>query len=355
MFENKAEFNKLISTSIAMLHQKGNQSISDVLKHSNVIFEHESHDNWNGGIDGYNVIIEVEINVFTQIEGSLSEMEKEIIESFKILLRGQESEYINEVVIRPVIQHVIDWGIIADTISKKGLIEKLEIIKTLMVSVSTGGQKIQSTNTEYKKLYMFISDILSKVGIDNPNPYSDLWSWYGKWSSGELPTYQLRRIFIKEMYEETLNILNKSDEFKTVDQPFEPTGWARVDRGIFEMRSRIKEASVEEQFQAIGMLGRETIISLAQAVYDKDLHKSLDGIEPSNTDAERMMEAYISYTLLGGTNERIRKYAKSALELANEVTHDRTADIHDASLCLISVISLVNIIKVLTKQTIIRF
>ena len=44
----------------------------------------------------------------------------------------------------------------------------------------------------------------------------------------------------------------------------EPTGWTRVDRNVTEVRKRLETATMEEQFQAVGLLCRETLISLAQ-------------------------------------------------------------------------------------------
>ena len=44
--------------------------------------------------------------------------------------------------------------------------------------------------------------------------------------------------------------------------------WLRVDRTLDEIRSRFVEADTEEQFQAVGHLCRDALISLAHAVYD---------------------------------------------------------------------------------------
>ena len=81
------------------------------------------------------------------------------------------------------------------------------------------------------------------------------------------------------------------------DQNVEPTGWARVDRSIEEMKSRLKAADTEEKFQAIGLLSRETLISIAQQVFDKGTHPSVDGVDISPTDAKRMFDAYLSFEL----------------------------------------------------------
>ena len=67
----------------------------------------------------------------------------------------------------------------------------------------------------------------------------------------------------------------------------EPTGWQKVDRQLQEVRLRLDSADNEEQFQAVGLLCRETLISLVQEVFDPKRHNSLDGIEPSSVDVNR--------------------------------------------------------------------
>jgi len=122
------------------------------------------------------------------------------------------------------------------------------------------------------------------------------------------------------------------------------TDWERIERSINELRIRQKEANSEEQFQVVGLLSRETIITLAQVIYNKDKHPILDGKEISKTDAKRMLESYIAVELAGSSNEIVRKYAKATLDLANELTHKRTASKKDASLCAIATISIINLI-----------
>lgn len=57
-----------------------------------------------------------------------------------------------------------------------------------------------------------------------------------------------------------------------------------------------------------------------------------------------MLEAYISVELSGSSNETLRRYAKATLDLANELTHKRTASKTDASLCATATISMINLI-----------
>ena len=131
---------------------------------------------------------------------------------------------------------------------------------------------------------------------------------------------------------------------------YQPTGGERVDRSIDEMKNRLEVANAEEQFQAIGMLGRETIITVAQQVFDRTLHKTEDGVEPSETDAKRMLDAFLGCELAGASNERTRKFTKSAVDMANQLTHDRMAMKRDASMCLASVTSVAALMKLIQEN-----
>ena len=128
------------------------------------------------------------------------------------------------------------------------------------------------------------------------------------------------------------------------DQHSEPTGWVRVDRSIEEMKARYKAANTEEKYQAIGMLGRETLISIAQQVFIKEKHPSTDGTDIGATDTKRMLDAYLTYELKG-ESEKIVKYTKSAVDMCNQLTHDRNATKRAAAICIIGVSSIAALIK----------
>ena len=100
----------------------------------------------------------------------------------------------------------------------------------------------------------------------------------------------------------------------------------------------------------MGLLCRESTISLAQAVYDPAIHPSLDGVEPSETDAKRMIESYIATELVGGSNKELRKHARSAYDLAVVLQHKRNAGFREAALCVEATRSLINIIAVVSGR-----
>ena len=167
------------------------------------------------------------------------------------------------------------------------LLHQLDHLRNIMIAVSTGGPRIDDVNAEYKEALVNLTRELGKRNIQNPIPYRDLWDWYGKWSSGDLPTYQSRREYIRGLVGSLEARLRDGLSSGGIVVFQEPTGWTRVDRTLGEVRSRLESASTEEQFQAVGLLCREVLISLAQTVFDPDQHPALDGVEVSKTDAKR--------------------------------------------------------------------
>lgn len=128
------------------------------------------------------------------------------------------------------------------------------------------------------------------------------------------------------------------------EESVEPTGWERVDRSIEEMRNRLKVADTEEKFQAIGMLGRETLISIAQQVFDKGIHPPTDGTDIGSTDSKRMLDAYLSFELKD-ESEKVVKLAKAAVDMSNQLTHDRNATKRAAGICIIAVSMIASLIR----------
>jgi hypothetical protein len=229
------------------------------------------------------------------------------------------------------------------------LLRDLESLRDTMMSVSTGGARIETVNAEHKRRYDSVDRELRTRGIGNTVPFADLWDWHGRWSSGDLPSYRSRRTFLGELFDPMLRTLR--DRIAGVaPRPNEPTGWPKVDRTLTEVRGRLAAASTEEQFQAVGLLCREALISLAQAVYDPERHPTLDGVEASSTDAKRMLDAYFAKEMDGGANKIARAHARAAVDLAVELQHKRTATFRAAALCAEATASVINVIAIVSGR-----
>jgi hypothetical protein len=100
----------------------------------------------------------------------------------------------------------------------------------------------------------------------------------------------------------------------------------------------------------VGLLCREALISLSQAVYDSAQHAPLDGIAPSATDAKRMLDGYITAELQGGSNEEARRHVRSALDLALALQHRRTAGFRDAAICAEATTAVTNLVAIVSGR-----
>jgi lysyl-tRNA synthetase class II len=126
--------------------------------------------------------------------------------------------------------------------------------------------------------------------------------------------------------------------------------WNEIERNISDASRQLEEAFTKQQFQAIDLLCRETIISIAQTVYDSKTHVSPDGIYISHSDAYRMLSAYINYSKSGSYNDESRKFVKAPLELTNNLQHKRTDTYKDASLCLEATHAVIRVIAVISDH-----
>lgn len=152
------------------------------------------------------------------------------------------------------------------------------------------------------------------------------------------------------------NLFKSFSRFASSDlylEEHQPTGWKRVDRAIDEMKNRLEVAQTEEQFQAVGMIGRETLITISQQVYDADKHPTLDGVIASKSDTKRMLEAFLKQELKD-TSEKARKFTRAAVDLGNQLTHDRGATKTEATMCLISIQSIAALIKTINENMAIK-
>ena len=178
------------------------------------------------------------------------------------------------------------------------LLPELVLNRQVMISVSTGEQAIQDVNDYYIARQARIQEMARTISVEYVNPHDDLWDWYRFWKEN-FRTYQERRQYVNQLFKKPIATI--ASRSRPASVPREPTGWERVDRGLGKARSQLEGATNEEDFQAVGLICREVIISLGQAVYDPEVHNSPDGVVPSQTDASRMLEAYIHHAFAGAS------------------------------------------------------
>lgn len=339
---------KITATLANLFRREGWGAEFQVLSQGSPSIETTGYNTWNNGTTIYGIFCNVPLELYSNIAPEIQAIEQNIKNKAETLFRSYPQSSIEEVVISPELSEEIHGK--EYKIPHEKLIELLESLKSLMVSVSTGGPRIQKVNDEYQSNFKETSEGLRERGLENPIPFNDLWGWHGKWSDKSLRAYGSRRDFLGQMFDPLIERV-KGMKSVSVNPVFEePTGWSRVDRSMGEIKLGLVTASTEEHFQGIGLLARETLISLAQAVYDSEQHPILGGKEASKTDAKRMLSAYIAVELEGGPNENIRKHARASLDLANDLIHRRTAEFRLAALCAEATNAVINIISIISGR-----
>jgi hypothetical protein len=89
------------------------------------------------------------------------------------------------------------------------LLKALDRLKATMIAVATGGPRIGAVQTDFAAGYDEVATELAERQIQNPLPYRDLWEWYGRWSSGDLPSWQSRRTFVNDLFRDLVRCIQE--------------------------------------------------------------------------------------------------------------------------------------------------
>ena len=100
-FEDQATSLAATAGEIALL--RGAIDEARLLKEAKATLVQTGHDNWNGGIDIYALMLEVPITTYADFEERRSEIEKAILDRVQQLIRGYGNVKIGEVVFSPVL------------------------------------------------------------------------------------------------------------------------------------------------------------------------------------------------------------------------------------------------------------
>ena len=330
----------------ALLRRRGRYDLAALLSRSYVVFDVST----TFGSYYYSLLTTAEIYAPVANYESLKSLSPEdnecILEAMLEIwpARAQDME-ITEIVYR------LDSASLTESQGEnEAVLDDLDRLRSILIAVSTGGPRINDVNENYKAIYSQLDGQLKGLALKNPIPYTDLWDWYGKWSSGDFPSYKSRREYIRSLFAPLEVRLREGTTSRGEEVFDEPTGWTRVDLTLDDIRSSLETASTEVQFQSVGHACREALISLAQVVFDPEQHPPVDDEvqDVSDTDARRMLDRYLAKELGGKSRENARRYARASLALANDLQHKRTAEFRDAALCAQATSSLVNIIAILS-------
>ncbi|MCT4600863.1 MAG: hypothetical protein N4A32_08225 [Marinifilaceae bacterium] len=347
----KDELSNIVRTVKELCKEENDTLLCDIIDNCKIVLEEVIYDNWNGGSYYYPVSINLSPKIYSRIGDKVNEVENSFKSKFDIVTISfaNENEYIYSVKIVPKSKRTIDWNKLYGVYTKKSLLNDINSIKEILVDVFTKKYEILSVEIIYKDIYNKVNNALKEINVENPNKFNDILKWYNTWTAFNFTDEDLIKE-IDKLYKDCITLIDDSEEKELAEVFVNLKGWDKVKYSLQNIKTDLDKAQKEDQFQAIGLYSRELIISLAQEIYDENIHVVLDNKKISKTDANGMFNAYISKELAGSSNENIRKYIKNTLSLANELVHKRTATKREAALCVNAIVALVNFFGIIEKR-----
>lgn len=177
----------------------GDSKILYVLRNAQAInVDLNYHDNWDGGIDYYDVFVEVDRRIYREICKELDSIENELLELVRHY-HHDEYEIISSMKVRSVITRVLDWEAIYPD-DKNDVLEALTDEKNLLLNIATGKARIQDEDDRFKSNHKQLVEWADVIGFDYPVTFKSLWDWYNFYSP-QYAHYSERRAYISELYD----------------------------------------------------------------------------------------------------------------------------------------------------------
>jgi len=226
-------------------------------------------------------------------------------------------------------------------------------VSARMVSVATGGPAIKTVNTAYTRQHRALGAVLRRLGIPSPNQFDDLWQWYGRWSSGDMPQYQDRRVFVAELFAPVHRSLAEAgDATRELAEGVHetPTGWPQIDAQTKRLMKLFREADDPDAFNGVGLQCVKILTSLGHVVFAADRDLPLDANEPGRDDAKARIGYFVGRVVPGDKGENIRKLVNAAYSQANAAKHRHTATGIDAGVAANATALLVSTLRLLAEE-----
>lgn len=173
--------------------------------------------------------------------------------------------------------------------------------------------------------------------------------------------------FFRETIEEALDEANMQNNWiKKVEIDYDSvsidqqnlilieTPWEKVNQLQSEIKNDLEKSKSSIEFQKIGMVSREALIALSNAVFNtsKHLPEGEEKTKFTKSHFKNRLKAYVQFKFNGSENVEIRKFMDatfnlidSASNLAQHATHKPDNTRYFAYCCGSSTIQIINLIK----------
>lgn len=206
---------RLVSIGLRFLQEQGNADAVAVIKNATLDSDIVNHDNWDGGIDFWELIFQLKYKDFTTLGEKKDTVESDILTALE-KFHTDERDRLVSVQIQPVIDQYIDWNAVLPK-TKDSTINLIQEEQKMLTDVATGGLSFKEEGIEetYHQRHQMILDIADRAGFDYPVTANTLVEWWGEVKG--MPKYSDRREYISQMFSPLLNMLRESEEASSSD------------------------------------------------------------------------------------------------------------------------------------------
>lgn len=201
---------RLASTGFRLLQQQGNADAAAVIKNATLEIEYNAHDNWDGGIDYWDLVFQLKFKDFAALGDKKDKAENDIHTVLEQIQTDGRNRIAN-ILIQPALEQYIDWKA-ALPATKESVIQIIQDEQKVLIDVATGKTSFKEDGVEetYWERHQRILAIANRAGFDYPVKANTLAEWWSEVRG--LSSYAERREYISEMFSSVLTALRESDD-----------------------------------------------------------------------------------------------------------------------------------------------
>ena len=207
--DNFNYWNNLVSMGLRVLQEKNMQDSVFVIKNSKLNIE-LNNSVANDRFKYWDIEFHLKYKDYKKIEDKKDTIESELSIVLEEL-HNNTSNFIANVLVIPAIEKYIDWlAVLPDT--KESTIKLIQDEKEMLLKVSTGQLSFNGEGVEekYQDVHSKILTIAKNAGFDYPVSSTSLEDWWYKIK--DIPHYQDRRTYIRDLFNPLLELLQNSEE-----------------------------------------------------------------------------------------------------------------------------------------------
>jgi hypothetical protein len=211
------------------------------------------------------------------------------------------------------------------------------------------------TENDMREALLALRAVVTRMGIDGFDlPFRDFRTFKSYWIRQDAAGsggYHARRTLLADLFDplhDDLADIETRVLSSTLVEPMSPharTGWSAVDTEISELRRHFRAARTPQDYRSVGNDCVAVMEALSKHAYDPAVHLRSGETEPPVASTKQRLDRVIEDAVPGPENAALRRLARAAIELSQQIKHTHEPTRTDAGICADAVIQLANMVR----------